>query len=167
LIDLAVHFEQGKLEQLINEADKRNLIDPESFRSGLDSHSTSRPGVARLRKLLDEPTFRLTDSELERLFLPIARQSGLPAPQTGQWINGFKVDFYWPEFRLVVETDGLRYHRTATQQAKDLVRDQTHIASGLIPLRFSHAQVRYEPQSVRAALESFVALRESVRYGER
>lgn len=160
LIDLSVRFEQGKIEHLINEADKRNLIDPESLRSALESHSTARPGVARLRKILDEPTFRLTDSELERLFLPIAREAGLPTPQTGQWVNGFKVDFYWPELKLVVETDGLRYHRTAAQQAKDLLRDQTHIASGLTPLRFSYAQVRYEPASVRTALEAFVGLQE-------
>jgi very-short-patch-repair endonuclease len=27
-------------------------------------------------------------------------------------VNGFKVDFFWPELGLVVETDGWRYHRT-------------------------------------------------------
>ena len=66
----------------------------------------------------------LTDSALERLFLPVASAAGLPHPETGVWLNGFKVDFHWPALGLVVETDGLRYHRTASQQAADRRRDQ-------------------------------------------
>ena len=105
-----------------------------------------------LRELLDRRTFRLTDSELERLFLPIAREAGLSPPQTGVWLNGYEVDFYWPELGLVVETDGLRYHRTPAQQAKDRLRDQVHMAAGLRPLRFTHAQVAFEPHHVRTTL---------------
>jgi very-short-patch-repair endonuclease len=71
---------------------------------------------------------------------------------TGNYLNGFKVDFYWPDLRLVVETDGLRYHRTPAQQARDRVRDQAHLAAGFIPLRFTHWQVRYERDYVRRTL---------------
>lgn len=74
--------------------------------------------MAVLRELLDRQTFTLTDSALERLFLPIARRAGLPPPLTGQLVNGFRVDFHWPALALVVETDGLRYHRTPAQQAR-------------------------------------------------
>jgi very-short-patch-repair endonuclease len=52
----------------------------------------------------------------------------------------------------VVETDGLRYHRTPAQQARDRLRDQAHAAAGMTHLRFTHAQVRYEPTQVRATL---------------
>jgi very-short-patch-repair endonuclease len=38
------------------------------------------------------------------------------------------------------------------QQARDRVRDQTHAAAGLTPLRFTRAQVRYERAHVRATL---------------
>jgi len=62
------------------------------------------------------------------------------------------VDFFWPDLGLVVETDGLRYHRTPAQQARDRVRDQAHTASGLTPLRFTHAQVRYEARQVEETL---------------
>jgi very-short-patch-repair endonuclease len=67
-------------------------------------------------------------------------------------VNGFRVDFYWPDLGLVVETDGLRYHRTPAQQATDRLRDQAHTAAGLTPLRFTHAQVRHEPGHVRSTL---------------
>ena len=53
---------------------------------------------------------------------------------------------------LVVETDGLRYHRTTAQQAKDRRRDQAHVAAGLTALRFTHAQVVRESEYVEETL---------------
>jgi very-short-patch-repair endonuclease len=140
-----------QLERAIVEADKRDLIDPESLRSGLAAFA-GQPGVRVLRETLDRQTFTITDSELERRFLPLARDAGLPTPLTQQQVNGFRVDFFWPELGLLVETDGLRYHRTPAQQAHDRLRDQTHSAAGLTPLRFTRAQVRYDPDHVRKTL---------------
>jgi very-short-patch-repair endonuclease len=151
LIDLATCLRAGELEAAVNAADKRELIDPEALRSALAA-VPGRRGVPALREVLDRRTFTLTDSELERRFLRIAREAGLPLPKTQQRVNGFKVDFYWPELGLVVETDGLRYHRTPAQQARDQLRDQAHTAAGLTPLRFSHAQVRFGPERVRVTL---------------
>lgn len=151
LVDLATRLDDGNLERAVNEADKRDLIDPEALREGLERHR-GQAGVARLRVLLDRHTFRLTDSELERRFLRLAHGAGLPPPLTRQRVNGFRVDFHWPDLGLVVETDGLRYHRTPAQQARDRLRDQSHTAAGLTALRFTHAQVRFEAGRVRATL---------------
>jgi DUF177 domain-containing protein len=157
LIDLATtRLSDSDLEAAVNEADKLDLVDPESLRAALADHP-KRPGGPRLRRLLDRRTFTLTDSELERAFLPIARRAGLPKPQTQQLVNGYRVDFFWPELGLVVETDGLRYHRTPAQQARDALRDQTHTAAHLTPLRFTHAQVRYESDYVEATLTAVAA----------
>jgi very-short-patch-repair endonuclease len=147
LIDMSLRLDRLSVERMINEADKYNLTHPPQLREALDSRSGER-GIARLRFILDRRTFRLTKEELERRFLPLARQAGLPTPLTGQFVNEFEVDFYWPELGLVVETDGLRYHRTPAEQARDRLRDQTHTAAGLTPLRFTHEQVRYEPDHV-------------------
>lgn len=151
LVDLATRLSPGALEAAINEADKVGLIDPEKLREALDGF-TGQPGAGRLRRLLDRRTFTLTDSELERLFLPITRQAGMTLPLTRQRVNGFKVDFYWPDLGLVVETDGLRYHRTAASQTLDRRRDQAHTAAGLTALRFTHAQIKFEPRCVEATL---------------
>jgi very-short-patch-repair endonuclease len=151
LIDLASQLDRDELEAAINEADKRDLVNPEELRTALDSLAP-RPGVGILRETLDRRTFTMTDSSLERLFLPIARRVGLSKPETGQWVNGYKVDFYWPDLGLVVETDGLRYHRTPAQQAADRRRDQAHAAAGLTSLRFTRAQVKYEPAHVQETL---------------
>jgi hypothetical protein len=130
LIDLAQIVTGKRLEAAINAADKRDLVDPETLRSALDRYA-GRRGVRLLRQILDRGTFALTDSQREREFLPIARSAGLGQPRTGMRLNGFKVDFFWPELGLVVETDGLRYHRTPAAQARDRLRDQAHAAAGL------------------------------------
>jgi very-short-patch-repair endonuclease len=151
LVDLAASLDARALEAAVNEADRQDLIDPEHLRRALDA-MTRRPGLARLRKLLDRRTFTLIDSELERRFLPVARAAGLPKPRTRVHVNGFRVDFFWPQLGLVVETDGLRYHRTPAQQARDRLRDQLHAAAGLTQLRFTHSQIAFERAHVKATL---------------
>jgi very-short-patch-repair endonuclease len=147
IIDLAGSLDSRKLERLVNEADKVGLIDPESLRRALGDRA-GQAGVAALRALLDGQDFRLTDSELETRFLRLILGAGLPRPLTQQNVNGFRVDFFWPELRLIVETDGLRYHRTATQQSRDRARDQRHVTAGLVALRFTHFQVTFEASRV-------------------
>lgn len=151
IVDMALRLDRRGIERMINEADKYDLTHPPQLRRALEER-TGEPGVAVLREILDRRTFRLTKEELERRFLPLARKAGLPVPLTGQWVNEFEVDFYWPDLGLVVETDGLRYHRTPAEQARDRLRDQAHTAAGLTQLRFTHEQVRYEPDYVRQIL---------------
>jgi hypothetical protein len=151
LLDQAAALTPNRLERMVNEADKRDLVDPDSLRKALDGYA-GEPGVRPLCSLLDRHTFRLSDRELEVLFRPLAAAAGLPTPDTKQIVNGFEVDFFWPALGLVVETDGWRYHRTASAQTRDALRDQVHTAAGLTPLRFSHHQVKYEPNHVRAIL---------------
>jgi very-short-patch-repair endonuclease len=145
LIDLATLLIDDELEAAVNTADRRNVIDPETLRRGLDRFGGQR-GVARLRRLLDHHT--RTDSHLERRFLRLVRRSGLPEPLTQQVVRGHRVDFLWPDLLLIVETDGLTYHRTAAQQAKDRARDHDLFTAGYTVLRFTHAQVITDPDHV-------------------
>jgi very-short-patch-repair endonuclease len=153
LIDLATVLPPGELEAAINEADRLGLVDPDKLR-GAAAARTGQHGVRPLRDVLDHRTFSLTDSELERGFLRLVRRAGLRRPLTQQRVNGFTVDFYWPELGLVAETDGLRYHRTPAQQSRDRIRDQKHAAAGLTALRFSHAQVAFEAEHVVETLRA-------------
>jgi very-short-patch-repair endonuclease/predicted transcriptional regulator of viral defense system len=151
LVDAATELGDKRLERAVNEADRLDLIDPETLRAELNDYA-GVPGVKRLRQLLDRHTFRLSDSDLEVHFRSLAAGLGLPPPLTKQAVNGFEVDFHWPDLGLVVETDGLRYHRTPAEQARDHLRDQTHTAAGLTTLRFTHHQVKCEPKYVRTTL---------------
>lgn len=156
LIDQAAHLRPMQLERTVNEADKLDRARADALPASLDAYC-GQSGVAPLRKLLDPLTFRLSDSELEQRMRQLAMAAGLPAPETGAWVNGYQVDFYRPELGIVVEADGLRYHRTASQQKRGLERDQAHLASGMWPLRFSHWQIRYDAAHVREILRRTVA----------
>ncbi len=157
LVDMATELGPVATERAVNDADKRDLIDPETLRIALDRYA-GEPGVRPLRKLLDRLTFRLSDSDLEIFFRPIAAAAGLPSPLSKQFVNGFEVDFYWPDLGLVVETDGLRYHRTPSSQARDARRDRTHVIAGMSPLRFTHYEIRYERALVRRGLASAASM---------
>jgi very-short-patch-repair endonuclease len=153
LIDLATELKILRLERAVNEADKLDLVDPETLRRSLDGH-VGMPGVAALRTMLDRHTFRLSDSDLEIFFRPLAVAAGFALHLSKHWVLGYEVDFWFPGHGLVVETDGLRYHRTPGQQARAVKRDQTHTASGLRVLRFTHWQIAYEPNEVTAILRT-------------
>jgi hypothetical protein len=151
LIDLATELNILRLERAVNEADKLDLVDPETLRAALDAY-VGMPGVKALRTMLDRHTFRLSDSDLEIFFRPLALAAGLPLPLTKHRVLGYEVDFWFPDHGLVVETDGLRYHRTASQQARAAKRDQKHTASGLRVLRFTHWQIAHAADEVTGVL---------------
>ncbi len=151
LIDLGTELQPLRLERAVNEADKLDLVDPETLRNALDGY-VGMPGVKTLRTMLDRHTFCLSDSDLEILFRPLASAAGFALPLSKYWVLGYEVDFWFPDHGLVVETDGLRYHRTPSQQARMVKRDQKHQAAGLRVLRFTHWQIAYESDEVTAVL---------------
>jgi very-short-patch-repair endonuclease len=156
LIDLSTELPAIRVERAVNEADKRDLIDPETLRAELDRY-VGEPGVKSLGRLLDKRTFRLSDSDLEVLFRPIAMEANLPSPLTKEEVNGFEVDFFFPDLGLIIETDGLRYHRTPSTQTRDARRDRAHTLAGMTPLRFTHYEIKYEPARVRSELRRIAA----------
>lgn len=145
LVDLAATIRP--LEPLIracNEADRLGILDHAGF-VGLVESLKGRRGIRKLRLLLN---LERTDSNLERRFLKLLDRAGLPKPLTQQELHGFRVDFFWPERGLVVETDGLTFHRTPAEQARDRWRDQVLTRNKLVVVRFTNAQVRLEPEEV-------------------
>lgn len=142
-VQLAGRVRPGAVEAAINEADKKDLIHVEQLRGEIEA-LRGRPGVATLRRIIDRATFRYSDSGLERAMRPIIRKAGLGEPRMGEIVNGYRVDFWWPELNFVIETDGARFHRTAFQQTQDRRRDQAHTLAHTAHLRFTHGQIRFE-----------------------
>jgi very-short-patch-repair endonuclease len=156
MIDFAAKHTRDEVEEAVNAAEWNKVISAETLRHALE-HYRGWNGVSLVREILDRRTFRLTQSRLERLFIPIAVRAGLGMPQSQQWVNGYRVDFYWPDLGLVVETDGGEWHASAAQQTVDRRRDQAHAAAGLTTLRFTHAQTRYDADHVEQILRAVVA----------
>jgi uncharacterized protein DUF559/putative AbiEi antitoxin of type IV toxin-antitoxin system len=150
IIDLAPSLTELQLERLIDEADKLDLVHPEALHQA--AAENGGVGGSRLRTLLDKRTFLLTDSELERRFVPLADAAGLSTPETQVRVAGHRVDFLFRAERVVVETDGGRYHRTPSQQRRDRIRDHALALAGLKPIRFTHDQIAHEPAYVADVL---------------
>lgn len=164
LVDLASCLPIGEVEAAVNEADHRDLVDPEALREALDLLAR-RPGLVTLRELLDSAAKTLTTTELERRFLPLVRQAGLPMPATQRQLGPHRVDFLWPELGLVVETDSLRYHRTPFKQSADKRRDNANARLGLVTLRFTHGHVRHERRYVLDELRAVARVLSGKREG--
>jgi len=150
VIDNAASVTEHRLERVIDEADKLDLVHPDALHRA--AAEQGGVGASRVRALLDKRTFLLTDSDLERRFIPLAEKAGLSTPETRVQVNGFKVDFYFRAEDVVVETDGGRYHRTPSQQRRDSIRDHAHTLAGLRPIRFTHDQIAHEPAYVARVL---------------
>jgi very-short-patch-repair endonuclease len=126
----------------------RLVIDSTLGRSG------GKRGTGRLLRLLatlsdeDAPT-RL---ELERRFLALVRQAGLPTPVVNAYIGELEVDFQWPAWRLVVETDGRATHGHEIAFHRDRDRDLYLQERGWQVIRLTWRQVMNEPERVVALL---------------
>ena len=98
-----------------------------------------------------------TRSDLERLFLRLCRRHRLPEPEVNVRIDRFLVDFLWRDRRLIVETDGYKYHRGRAAFQDDRNRDLKLRALGYEVIRLSEAQVNDEPAYVARALEGLLS----------
>lgn len=118
-----------------------------------------RRGVARARRIvLGLDVTPPPESELEARMLELIGRAGiaLPArqlqlPWTDREVG--RVDFAWPDRRVIVETDGRRYHARIDAFERDRRRDQLALAAGWRTLRFTWRQVVNEPRHVRSILE--------------
>ncbi|MFI5025781.1 MAG: endonuclease domain-containing protein [Solirubrobacterales bacterium] len=98
-----------------------------------------------------------TRSELEAKFLRLCRRHGLPTPEVNVRLGRHLIDFLWREERLVVETDGYRYHRGRQAFEDDRSRDLDLRSLGYDVLRFSYRQVSHEPGRIVAAVRDAIA----------
>ncbi|HEX2102571.1 MAG TPA: type IV toxin-antitoxin system AbiEi family antitoxin domain-containing protein [Solirubrobacteraceae bacterium] len=157
ILDLAATLRRRPLERLLDQAENTRLTDVASLEALARAHGGHR-GASKLLAALDthEPGTTLTRSELEERFLELCDDSGLPRPRVNQWIAGLEVDFLFPAQRLVVETDGYRFHRRKDQFERDRHRDAMLTRAGYRTLRFTHHQLtngrRSVAETVRAAL---------------
>jgi very-short-patch-repair endonuclease len=84
--------------------------------------------------------------------LALCDEHRLPRPRPRAWVAGLRVDFLFAASRLVVETDGYRYHRTRHAFERDRERDAILARAGHRTLRFTHRQLTRRPAEVAATI---------------
>lgn len=92
-------------------------------------------------------------SWLEREFLRLAAEAGLPAPRTQQVLSRandriVRVDFAFPGTNVVVEVLGYRYHRSTAAMSRDAERYNALLRAGLLPFQYTYEQIVARPAAV-------------------
>lgn len=124
-----------------------------------------RPGIARTRSALArldaEPP---TESELEAAFWRLLQRNRLQLPERQarfDWLAGGagRVDFWYPDQRLIVELDGRRFHLRVRAFESDRRRDQLALVHGTRTVRFTHRQLATERPFVVSVMQSLLTPR--------
>ena len=110
LLGLAAVVDRRGLAKALERSEELRLFDFPTIASVVSAHP-GHQGIGRLARALSMYAPRAT-SELQQRFLALCARFGLPRPAEEVEIDGHDVDFLWPAERLVVETDGWRFHRT-------------------------------------------------------
>jgi very-short-patch-repair endonuclease len=100
-----------------------------------------------------------TRSDLERLFLRICREHGIPKPEVNVRIGPYEVDFLWRAERLVVEVDGYAYHSDRRAFEADRARDRELAHRGFLVIRFTDKELSRRPDAVAASLHAHLRRR--------
>lgn len=128
LLDLASILRRSEVARACDQAAILRLYDQREMDDVL-LRSRGRKGVRLLRQVLAEGDLgeNVPMSPLEEGFLSLVLEAGLPKPGINRWLrlgdHYLRVDFIWYEDRLVVETDGARYHSTGFARLRDQERD--------------------------------------------
>ncbi len=150
LLDYAELSAPHQLGWAFEAADRLDLLDLRAIEE-LCTRSAGRHGLKPLKRLAAEHCGPApeTRSELERRFLALIRDAGLPEPSVNVLVAGFMVDFYWPSSRLVVELDGFAFHRSRRSFEDDRAKDVRLQLAGCRVLRLTDRRLRTEPGAVR------------------
>lgn len=160
IIDLAAVAADDELVAAIGSA-LRDGLTSEAFlrrRFGVLG-GRGRRGTRALRRVLDGP---FGHSDLERAFLRLVREAGLPRPRT-QVVFGAdqvaRVDAYWDDEGVVVEVLGHRWHSSRRDLQRDAQRRNELQEIGLVVLEFTSDDVVRRPAAVIGRLRRNLARR--------
>lgn len=162
LVDLAAVVTRERLASALTAAEQGNVLDMVALVAARDRvHGRHGVGDANLRAVIDEHEARgaqLTREELERRLRRLVRVHRLGRPQLNAWVDGDEVDALWPSSRVIVETDGWRWHRDRAAFARDREKTNRLQLAGYVVLRFTHDAVVQRPgrvaAEIRAALDA-------------
>jgi len=157
ILDLAELVDTRTLHRVFEEAERLRLVDMQAI-GRVYERNRGRHGLRPLRHLitssrLPEPAAR---SELERRFLDLCDEAGLPRPAVNVLVAGFEVDALWPAERLVVELDGHEFHRTRAAFERDRARDAALAVAGYTVVRVTYRRLLAEPAQIAGELRTLL-----------
>jgi very-short-patch-repair endonuclease len=123
-----------------------------------------RSGEKRLNQVLEpwrrySPKVRVR-SRMEAKMLPLLTHYSLPIPECNEKLRigseNFEVDFLWRKQKVIVETDGGRFHGNPVAQARDAHRNRILASAGYRVPRIGWDELRDEPDRAIAEIRRFL-----------
>jgi very-short-patch-repair endonuclease len=153
-LDLASRSPLDAVLRALEEAERQRLIDMRHVYATLE-RANGHPGSGRLAQAINayEPRHLRTRSDLERAFLQLCANAGLPKPQVNARLGAFEVDVLWSDQRLVVELDAYGTHGSRRSFESDRIRDAALLEAGYRTLRVTGLRLEREPEAVGRAIE--------------
>jgi hypothetical protein len=148
LLDLAATIKFEQLERIVERAEERNVFDLRAVEDLL-ARTVGHHGHGRLRRAiaLYKPS-SFTRSGLEKRFLELAIEAGLPQPRLNYVEHGFELDCFWPEHRFAVELDVFETHGTRAAFERDRERQEELLLAGITMTRVTGPRLEREPEEV-------------------
>lgn len=163
LLDLAAAVRFDWLERMVERSEELGLFDLGAM-DDLLARTTGHPGHGQLRRAiaLYKPT-NFTRSGLERRFLELCLEAGLPQPRMNYVEEGFELDAYWPEFRFAVELDVFETHGTRAAFERDRKRQEDLLLAGIQMTRVTGPRLEREPDEVMTRVARLLSERAPCR----
>lgn len=148
LLDLAATVRYEWLERMVERSEELELFDLRRAEDLL-ARTVGHHGHARLRRAiaLYKPT-SFTRSGLEKRWLELVLEAGLPQPRINFVEQGFELDCYWPELRFAVELDVFETHGTRAAFERDRERQEQLLLAGITVTRVTGPRLEREPEEV-------------------
>jgi hypothetical protein len=159
VFDLAAVSPQRRVERALTQGEILGKLDARALEDQLARNATT-PAARNLRAALEAlrggpaPTW----SEFEERFLALCRRAGVPVPEVNGWVvlddgePAIRPDFVWRAQRVVIETDGRRFHSSRWAFESDRHRDQRLTLAGWRVVRVTWRQLSREPRRIEALL---------------
>lgn len=163
IVDVAGMLQPKPLARVVEQAAVLRVLDVPAIDGILDE--SRRRGSASLNRILENwrrysPRTKVR-SLMEAKMLPLLTYHSLPIPECNVKLRiggeTFEVDFLWRPQRVVVETDGGRFHDNPLARARDSKRNQAMARAGYKMPRVGWEELRDEPSKTIAEIRRFLS----------
>lgn len=163
IVDCAGDLDARGLAGLIEQAAVEGLLDVVAIDRVLDG--PRRRGTKKLLRAL-APWRRYRRgikirSRMEAKLLPLLTEAALPIPQTNAKLRlggkVYEIDFLWREQKLVVETDGGRFHDNPAAGGRDSDRNHALASAGYHLPRLGWEDLRDRPEATMREIARLLA----------
>jgi predicted transcriptional regulator of viral defense system len=160
ILDVAVTSRPRTVRRHLRIANDAKLFDLREMDDLLERTKGHR-GQAKVRAALalyeENPVF--TRSGLERRFLEVVREAGLPVPAMNRFVAGYEIDAWWEAERFGVELDVYETHGSRLSFEEDRERDDELLLAGIETTRVTGPRLDREPGAVIDSLRGHLARR--------